>query len=1292
MQLYVDTGGTFTDVLAKYDNGNWRRLKVLSSSALRVSVDSIELLDGDECDGDNRSDANDRQSPKTVLIRLSKPLPCKPETLVGYHVHDASNGQLLGTLVQPPTPAPAPALVLAIASDRTLDHALALDFRSPEPAPLFAARILSDTPLGQPIPNLRMRLATTRGTNALLERKGSPPILVTDSGLADLPIIGTQQRSDLFALQVVRPAPLHAHTIEIDRNASPEQAASIIREKVESLVADTQLHDQPPTNPLGAPFALALRNSWDNPDREVAIEHALRTMGAKYVSRSSNLAPLIRLLPRMQTSIIDAYLSPVLDDYLSEIQHMLADGSLMVMHSAGGLESRDSYHAKDSLLSGPAAGVKGVEAIGTLSGLRRLIGFDMGGTSTDVCRIDGQPDLAFEHKIGDATIFAPMLAIETVAAGGGSICGIRNRELYVGPESAGAHPGPACYGAGGPLTITDVNLLAGRLNESGFGIPVNREHAEKALAAIAAKWGQDRDVLLDSWIQLANERMAEAIRRISVRKGYDPADYALVSFGGAGGQHACAVAKLLGIKTILFPSDAGLLSAWGLRYAYREQILERQLLMPLDEGLKACRTFIDESISDGTLEVARVLLGLRFKGMDSVEWIHYDGGVDVRQVFHEQFKGVYGFVPDREIELESVRIQLREPMATAGMPDLDPLPSTRGPRTRQLVRINGEWTEIAVIERRDINRTAVMDGKVLVLDPYSTTFIEPGWRTQSDANGTLVARYNGADLQSGDYSLKGATLPDVNSNVTQSNVAAPMVDSSSDLARLSLDASRLQSIALEMGEQLQRTALSVNVKERLDFSCAVLDPDGYLVVNAPHIPVHLGALGMCVRSVLKAVDIGPGDVVVTNHPAFGGSHLPDVTVISAVHDPDGSRLGYLANRAHHAEIGGMRPGSMPPSATRLSEEGVVIPPTYLFRGGALDWSALETRFQEADWPSRNIAENKADILAAVAANRTGSQRLSELAARIGTLRVLQSMRDLRSHARNRMRAEMDRWNLDDVSATELLDDGSTLKVCIYREDDRLVMDFEGTSVTHPGNLNATPAIVHSAVMYVLRTLISDELPLNEGLLDDVAILLPEGSMLNPRFSDDPTECPAVVGGNVETSQRLVDTLLKPFGRVACSQGTMNNLLFGNERFGYYETICGGTGAGPDFDGTSGVHHHMTNTRITDPEVLEWRYPAELEVFKLREGSGGSGKHRGGDGVVRKIRFREPVEVSVLSQHRKVAPYGISGGSDGAVGRQWIERADGRVEELAGIDQARLDAGDAIVIETPGGGGSGAAES
>jgi len=1232
--LYIDTGGTFTDTLASDSDGNWKRLKVLSNSSIRVSVENIY-----------RKKRVDKPDHVNVQINLGKSLPGISSCLVGYPVFRVVDSYYLGTITSIDSDGCGFGLLLHDPSDDRTKVDEVLEIRSPEQAPIFAARLITGTRLDAPLPNLAMRLATTRGTNALLERKGIPPILITNSGLADLPIIGTQQRPDLFALRIDRPNPLHRSVVEV------------LEGDLDSIIDSLSTVSSKDT-----PIAVALRDSYLDPKLEIATEKLLVSKGYTCVSRSSHLAPLIRLLPRMQTTIINAYLTPVLDTYLNEVNDAIGSNSLLVMHSAGGLESRDLYHPKDSLLSGPAAGVKGIEAIGNLSGFDKLIGFDMGGTSTDVCRVDGRPDLTFEHQIGDATIFAPMLAIETVAAGGGSLCGIRNGELYVGPESGGAHPGPACYGAGGALTLTDVNLLMGRLSEDGFSIPIHRSHAEKALKEIAQTWDQDPDALLDAWIQLANERMAEAIRRISVRKGYDTADYTLVSFGGAGGQHACEIARLLGIKRVLFPADAGLLSAWGLRFAHREKVTNIQILKPLNDGLAHVNRHLREYEKDAEWMVDQVLFGIRFVGMDSVEWISGWPNDRIEAKFLDQFNRVYGFIPDRSIELESVRIILKHTESQFDSSDI--LNSTIVSQTHktQKMRYHGAWHKIEVRNRNTIKADEEIKEPVLVTDPYSTTFIEPGWVTRMDIHGSLIAEYVG-------------------------NTAYPELVAQSELARLSLDAARLQAIALEMGEQLQRTAISVNVKERLDFSCAILDTDGYLVVNAPHIPVHLGALGMCVRSVMKTITMGSGDVIVTNHPAYGGSHLPDVTVISPVYSESGTHIGFVANRAHHAEIGGIRPGSMPPSASCLAQEGVVIPPTHLFKNGEADWDALRLLFTSAPYPSRNPDENIADLQAAVAANRLGEERLIALSLTIGEKRLRDSMVDLRQYASNRMRDEVTLWDWDQTEAKEMLDDGSILKVKLQRTNEHVTVDFTGSADVHEGNLNATPAIVHSVIMYVMRTLILEAMPLNEGIMEPVQIILPEG-MLNPAFTDDPFMCPAVVGGNVETSQRLVDTILKAFGVVACSQGTMNNLLFGNERFGYYETICGGTGAGPDFNGADGVHHHMTNTRITDPEILEWRYPVRLEQFSIRRGSGGQGVFRGGDGIIRKLRFKEAVDLSIVSQHRNVAPYGMDGGEAGLTGRQWIERENGDIQLLGGIDQARLEAGDSFVIETPGGGGFG----
>lgn len=1216
MTLYIDTGGTFTDTLAEDASGNWHRMKVLSSSALRIKCADIK-------------------QDWIVIDRLSLP---HPHCLLSYPVYSAFDGKKLGQIQD--ISENGLAFKLKFFSEQKPEHGDILEIRSPEQVPVFVARLITGSSLSEPLPNIQMRLATTKGTNALLERKGVAPILITNVGLGDLPLIGTQQRPDLFALEVKRSAPIHSQVVEIDTDhiTLPDLIAKDI------------------------PVAIALRDSYLDPSQESKIEAELKARGIRHISRSSRLAPLIRLLPRMQTSIIDAYLSPVLKHYLDEVSLALGEEALLVMHSAGGLEYRHDFHAKDSLLSGPAAGVKGVEAVGRHTGFTKTIGFDMGGTSTDVCRIDGRPDLRFEHTIGDATLFAPMLAIETVAAGGGSICGIKNGELFVGPESAGAFPGPACYGAGGPLTITDVNLLLGRLNEDGFGIPINKEHARRALELIAGEWNQDPNVLLDAWIQLANERMSEAIRRVSVRKGYDPADYALVSFGGAGGQHACAIARILGIQTIIFPPDAGLLSAWGLRFAQRERVVEKQILQPLEQALSRLQDIVQSMLPDPSWDVDQLMLGLRFVGMDSVEWLAYSEKEDPKDEFNSLFERIYGYLPDRTIEVESLRVQIKQTTHQQSAPSQSENPSTTLNHSFQKAHIDASWKEIPILDRTQIKEGSSIEEPCLILDPYSTIFLEPSWQLHVLPDGSLQARFIA--------STKAITAT-----------------RDSDLTRLSLDAARLQSIALEMGEQLQRTALSVNVKERYDFSCALLDPSGYLVVNAPHIPVHLGALGMCVRSVLTHTTIEPGDVIITNHPAFGGSHLPDVTTISGVYDKRNTLLGYVANRAHHAEIGGIRPGSMPPNATCLAQEGVVIPPFYVYKGGVAYWEQLEELFTSAPYPSRNFAENKADLLAAVAANRLGAARLQALAERLGSERLLHSMRDLRQYASDRLLDEIRRWMIEYMHADERMDDDSFLCVHYQFDGSRLTLDFTGTSPVHAGNLNATPAIVHSAVMYVLRTLIHDSLPLNEGVLDSVDIILPPSSMLNPNFDADPWKCPAVVGGNVETSQRLVDTLLKPFNRIACSQGTMNNVLFGNDSFGYYETICGGTGAGLTFNGESGVHHHMTNTRITDPEIIEWRYPVRIEEFSIRRGSGGQGRFTGGDGVRRVLRFKDRVEISILSQHRKQVPYGILGGEPGAKGSQWIQRSNGNIEQLMGIDQATLQAGDALIIETPGGGGA-----
>jgi 5-oxoprolinase (ATP-hydrolysing) len=772
--------------------------------------------------------------------------------------------------------------------------------------------------------------------------------------------------------------------------------------------------------------------------------------------------------------------------------------------------------------------------------------------------------------------------------------------------------------------------------------------------------------------------MADAIRRISLRRGYDPAAYALVAFGGAGAQHACAVARRLGVSTVVVPPDAGLLSALGLGHAVIERFAEQQVLRPLEEiedlvagwldtlGRRASDEVGAEGIPSSEITIRRRIAHLRFVGQDATLTVELDEGVSPRDAFEQRYETIFGHRPgERAVELESLRV------VASSRPDPDPA-SPAGhaifdarPVGARRLRIDGTIVEAPVFERETLKPGARFEGPAVVDEAHSAVVVERGWLAEVDAVGSLVLR-------------------EIERPGTRAEAARP------EAVRLELFTNRFRTIAREMGERLRHTAISTNVKERLDFSCAVLDPEGVLIVNAPHIPVHLGALGMCVRKVRETLPLGSGDVVVTNHPGFGGSHLPDITIVTPVHlEPDGDSplLGYVASRAHHAEIGGSRPGSMPPAATTLAEEGVVIPPTLLARAGEPRWDALRALLEGAPYPTRAVEDNLADLRAAVAAGHAGAEALRTLAITHGAQTVHSYMHALTALAERRIRDAFERIPDGTYEAEERLDDGAILRVRLDIEGDSARIDFDGSAPVHPGNLNATPAIVASAVIYVLRLMIDEPLPLNEGFMRAVSLHVPRG-MLDPPFHDDPARAPAVVGGNVETSQRIVDTLLKSLGLAACSQGTMNNVLFGNERFGYYETVCGGAGAGPGHAGASAVHTHMTNTRITDPEVLEHRYPVRVDRFAIRTGSGGSGEFRGGDGVVRELTFLEAVDLSVLTQHRVVAPYGLEGGENGSTGAQRVVRASGEVETLGSVDGCRVEPGDRLILETPGGGGYG----
>ncbi len=1253
--MWIDTGGTFTDCLASDPHGELHRAKVLSSSSLRGRI--IERLDDTHCRVELGFEAT-RDLLRGLMFRML----------------DAAHGSVRIVQFDPSRG------VITLAEPADLARG---DFTiaSPEEAPLLAARLITQRALDEPFPPMRMRLATTRGTNALLERQGARCALFITEGFGDLLSIGTQARPDLFATRIDKPAPLHEHVIEV-----PERLAcdgSILR----SIdLNDVQVRAAESLERGVTSAAIALAHSFRNPIHERALADMLTSLGFAHVSVSSDLAPRIKLLDRAETAVVDVYIGPVIGGYVGRVAESVRGGdggdggSLHMMTSAGGLVGAASYRAKDSLLSGPAGGVAGAAQAGCRSGCDRLIAFDMGGTSTDVARYDGEFGYVYEHVVGGAHLFAPALAIESVAAGGGSICTFDGDSLKVGPRSAGADPGPACYGLGGPLTLTDVNLLLGRLDIARFGIPIDVARSRQAFNDVRRAVDAPDEEVLSGFLDIANQRMAEAIRRISVREGYDPADYALVAFGGAGAQHACAMAEQLGMATVIVPADAGLLSALGLRHAVIERFAERQVLEPIDDVRPSLDALFEalasqaraevaaEGIDPADIKIRRRTLHLRFAGQDATVELSYEHGLDIGQAFRERYSTMFGHLPaDRAIEVESMRV------AASSVSEPTHRESARLQRyepKRAVTRrawFGGEWRETPVFDRETLEPGTVVCGPAVVREAHCTTVVEAGWTLQVDEAAALVMEPVERAASVGARSEQGRP----------------------EQVQLELFTSRFEAIAREMGEMLRRTALSTNIKERLDFSCAVLDADGELVVNAPHIPVHLGAIGRCVREVAKHVEMHAGDVVVTNHPSYGGSHLPDVTLITPVFCDDDVLIGYVANRAHHAEIGGARPGSMPPDAVCLEEEGVVIAPVHLVRDGTAQWDRIEELLRGGRFPSRAVEDNLADLRAALAANARGRAALVALATQHGTERVAHYMEALQHKAERAMRRALSSLPDGAREATERLDDGSRLCVRITINGSEAAIDFGGSADVHPGNLNATPAVVSSAVLYVLRLLIDEDLPLNEGLMRPVELAIPEG-MLNPPFGSDPSACPAVVGGNVETSQRIVDVLLKAFTLQACSQGTMNNVLFGNDRFGYYETICGGSGAGPDYDGADAVHTHMTNTRITDVEVIEHRYPVRVERFEIRTGSGGAGKHRGGDGVVREMTFLAPMSLSVVTQHRTEGPYALAGGEAGQPGLQRIIRASGEVIELAPIDGCDVTAGDRFIIETPGAGAWGEA--
>ena len=1152
-----------------------------------------------------------------------------------------------------------------------------------EDAALQGIRDILGVPATEPLPQARIgavKMGTTVATNALLERKGERTLFLTTRGFADALRIGYQNRPHLFRLRIEKPSMLFERVAEVDERvtAEGEVLTPLDEEGTRRILKDA----------YAAGFravAICFMHGYRHPEHEQAAARMAREAGFSQVSASHHVSPLMKFVSRGDTTVVDAYLSPILRRYVDRVAAALgteARRRLFFMQSSGGLTDASLFEGKDAILSGPAGGVVGAVETSRLAGFERIIGFDMGGTSTDVCHYDGEFERSFETEVAGVRMRAPMMQIHTVAAGGGSILHYDGARLRVGPDSAGAEPGPAAYRHGGPLTVTDANVMVGKLLPDFFprifgpggDLPLDAEIVRGKFTALAREIGRSPEETADGYIRIAVENMAQAIKKISVQRGHDVSAYALACYGGAGGQHACLVADALGMTKVFFHPLSGVLSAYGMGLAdiraSRQRAVEEALA---EESLAALAATIRELGQETAAEVAGQgvaaaqiaivpRLHLRYAGTDTALIIEHGSLDALRARFESAHRKRFGFIAtEKPIVIEAVSVEAVGRDAEASEARRTPRGEGEARPARQVRFFSeGRWHEAPVYLREALAAGDALEGPSIIIEPHQTIIIEPGWR---------------ADVTPLDHIVLTRR---------EKKTRAHAIGTDADPVMLEIFNNLFMSIAEQMGFTLEKTAYSVNIKERLDFSCAVFDREGGLVANAPHMPVHLGSMGASVRAVIEQnPDMGPGDVFVLNAPYNGGTHLPDVTVVAPVYDETGGeRLFYVAARGHHADIGGISPGSMPAHSRSVEEEGVLIDNFRLVERGRFRETEMRALLASGRWPARNPDQNIADLRAQIAACEKGAQELRRMVAQFGLGVVEAYMRHVQDNAEESVRRVIGR--LTDATFEQKMDDGSLIKVSVTVDAGTrsAKIDFTGTSPTLATNLNAPFAVARAAVLYVFRCMVDDDIPLNEGCLKPLEIVIPEGSMLAPRYPA------AVVGGNVETSQAVTDALFGAFGVMASAQGTMNNLTFGNARYQYYETICGGAGAGADFDGADAVHTHMTNSRLTDPEVLEWRFPVILEEFSIRRGSGGKGRHRGGDGAVRAIRFREKMTASILSTHRIVPPFGLDGGEAAACGENLIRRADGRIETLAGSDQVELDAGDTIVIRTPGGGGFG----
>lgn len=1314
LEAWIDVGGTFTDCLVRRESGEILRIKTLSSSRVPVTV---QPADG----------SLDHATEQVDCVELSS--DCNDFWVGGSLCGlDGAGNQVFAASVTEFQRGGR----IRLAQPVDLSHAEKYEIVPNCEAPVLAVQRLLQVPLGQSIPPITVRLGTTRGTNALLTRNGAKLALLITSPFEQLLEIGDQTRPDLFALDIKKAPTLASMVLPIEERIV-SNGTVLVPINLQQARDQLQRARDAGCNSI----AISLMHSFQNPAHELRLAELAAQVGIEHISVSHQLASVVEFVARTQTTVVDAYLSPIVREYFSRLCDQFGGNDraeLLVMTSAGGLVDWREYSGKDCILSGPAGGVVALSQLQSETKCP-VIGLDMGGTSTDVCRAGQQAVLQYESTKAGVRILTPTLPIETVAAGGGSICWFDGVSLRVGPQSAGASPGPACYGRGGPLTITDLNVVSGRIPASQFPFSIDVEASwqriDQLLKTIEGSLGRwTRQQLIDGLRKLANEQMADAVRSVSIQQGVDPREHGLVGFGGAAGQHICEIAEALGVTQVIDHEDAGLLSAVGMGLARRrfdqvvpiyKAIEDLDFVRVIAEGLQVAESLsnrilrsegaTDEavknersSVSSATHDRSLALptrdlhLELRYQGTDSTLTIllsdvttpSTDESKVWSKLIEEQFSQLhlkrYGYIrPNRKLEVVALRVSV----SSAESRVLSDLASTKsavveGKSTREPGKSVDEiGSAYPRFSRNLLSTGQVIEGPAIILNSGSTLCIERGWKLCVDQKNILVLNRTANDL---------SVLGERTQNCSTGSQAF-------DPVLRDCFAQRLSAIATQMGHVLQQTAVSVNIKQRRDFSCAVFDGVGQLLANAPHVPVHLGAMGVTVRAILvRFPQMQPGDAFLCNDPYSGGSHLPDLTLVQPVF-AEGSVARpafFVANRAHHADIGGIAPGSMSIQATRLEQEGVVISPFQITQAGQSRLDQLKSVVDACPFPPRNWTENLADLHAQQASCERGCQLLAEYAQSIGWPTMVRYSDHLLDAGQARIERFIenelaDRCGVavvDSLQFSDALEDGTPICVRIsIIGKKRLGIDFSGTGPTSSTNLNANPSIVTAAVLYVLRCIVDDDLPLNEGVLRAVHLNIPP-SVLNPQPAMEPGLSPAVAAGNVETSQRVVDVLLGALGIAAASQGTMNNLLFGNSSFGFYETICGGSGATARSAGASAVHTHMTNTRLTDPEVLEIRYPVRLVQFKIRSGSGGAGRHAGGDGVIRSFQFLQPVTLSLLTSRRVSVPFGLAGGLPAKAGENWLEIAGEQPKLLPSSCQVDVPADSVLTLLTPGGGGYG----